>query len=72
MATEVAMPKDLRGRTGDELKDFIRDKKDELLKLKFQKAIGQLENVRRIAAVKRELSRALTIQAEKAKQEKKS
>ena len=70
MATEVVQPEDLRGRTNEELGEFVRTKNDELLKLKFQKAIGQLENVRKIALVKREIARALTIQQQKAEGKK--
>lgn len=59
--------KDLRMQTEEELGEFIRGKQDELLKLRFQKATGQLENIRRVNEAKRELARALTVKNEKAK-----
>lgn len=67
MSTNIVKAKDLKVRTPEELGEFIRQKEDELLKLKFQKATGQLENVARVAQVKRELARAKTIQSEKAR-----
>ena len=65
MASEIAHAKDLRVRTDEELQEFVRQKENELLKLRFQKATGQLENVARVREVKRELARAKTIQSEK-------
>ena len=66
MATgNIAKVADLRGQTLDELKEFIAKKDEELLKLKFQHATGQLENTARKGQVRRELARAKTIMAEK-------
>ena len=65
MATEIAHAKDLRSRSEEELRLFVRDKTDELLKLRFQYATGQLENVRRLAQVRREIARANTVLRER-------
>lgn len=65
MSKKTTKAEDLRGRTPDELKEFVREKEAEILKLKFQKATGQLENVHRVREVKREIARARTIQTQK-------
>jgi len=65
--SEVTKPSDLRGRSEDELGQFIRDKEDELFRLRFQHYTGQLENTGRLRIVRREIARARTIQGEKAK-----
>lgn len=63
----IAKVADLRGQTVEELKEFIAKKGDELLKLKFQHATGQLESTARKGHVRRELARAKTVLAEKSK-----
>jgi large subunit ribosomal protein L29 len=65
MASNVTKAKDLRGRTGEELSTFVREKTEELFKLRFQQFTGQLENVARLGQVRREIARAKTIMAEK-------
>ncbi len=65
MAHKTTKAEDLRVRTPEELGEFVREKEAEILKLKFQKATGQLENVHRVREVKREIARARTIQTEK-------
>jgi large subunit ribosomal protein L29 len=67
MASEVVKAKDLRGRSTEELASFIREKAEELFKLRFQHFTGQLENVARLKHVRREIARARTIQGEKQK-----
>lgn len=66
-SSNITNAKDLRGRTDEELQLFIRDKAEELFKLRFQHFTGQLENVARLKHVRREISRARTIMAQKAK-----
>ena len=61
--SSVTRSKDLRGRTPAELADFVREKQDELFKLRFQHHTGQLENVARLGQVRREIARANTIAA---------
>jgi large subunit ribosomal protein L29 len=67
MASNVTKSKDLRGRTDEELAIFLREKSEELFKLRFQHFTGQLENVARLNQVRREIARARTIIAEKAR-----
>jgi len=57
--------KDLRAQTEEELETFVRERRDEVFKLRFQHYTGQLENVARMRTAKRELARALTILSEK-------
>ena len=57
--------RDLRAQSEDELETFVRERRDEVFKLRFQHYTGQLENVARMRTAKRELARALTILAEK-------
>ena len=61
----IAKVADLRGQTLEELNDFVAKKNEELLKLKFQHATGQLENTAKKGHVRRELARAKTILAQK-------
>jgi large subunit ribosomal protein L29 len=63
----VTRADDLRNQSAEELTQFVRTKEEELLKLKFQHATGQLENTARKKVVRRELARARTIMTQKAK-----
>ena len=45
----------------DDLKKALNDSKDELFRLKFQLATGQLDNPMRIKDVKRDIARVQTI-----------
>lgn len=65
MASNVTKAKDLRSQTGEELSVFLKEKGEELFKLRFQHFTGQLENVARLKQVRREIARAKTIIAEK-------
>ncbi len=65
MSTDIANAKDLRGRSDEELTVFLREKAEELFKLRFQHFTGQLENVAKMKHVRREIARANTIVAEK-------
>ena len=65
MASEIVKASDLRSRTDEELEGFIREKTDELFKLRFQHFTGQLENVARMKHTRREIARARTILGEK-------
>lgn len=64
-SSNVTKAKDLRTQTGEELATFLRDKSEELFKLRFQHFTGQLENVARLKQVRREIARAKTIIAQK-------
>ena len=53
--------KNLRDLTIDELNEKHRQYKEELFNLRFQNAIGQLQNTSRINAVKKTIARVLTV-----------
>jgi large subunit ribosomal protein L29 len=61
----IAKTADLRGQTLEELKDLLKKREDELLKIKFQHATGQLENTAKKGLARKELARLRTIIAEK-------
>jgi len=58
---------ELRELSDDELQNREADLKDKLFKLKFQHALGQLENAMKMKSVKREIAAIKTIFVEKAK-----
>lgn len=58
-------PKELRDLSVPELKDKHKQFKEELFNLRFQNAIGQLNNSGRIKDVKKTIARILTIITEK-------
>ena len=55
---------DLRVLETDELVSRLRDAKDELFKLRFQYASGQLESHGRLNAVRKDIARIYTIMRE--------
>ncbi|ABO48772.1 LSU ribosomal protein L29P [Desulforamulus reducens MI-1] len=57
--------KELRDLTDAELAKKIDDSKDELFKLRFQLATGQLDNPMKIKDVKRNIARLKTIETER-------
>jgi len=61
----VKKVKELRELTDEELEKKLIDLKDELFRLRFQLATGQLENPMRIREVKRNFARAKTIARER-------
>lgn len=63
--SEVVYAKDIRGQTAEELSNFLRNKREELWKLRFQFSTGQLENVARLKSVRREIARAETVRSER-------
>ena len=58
-------PSEFRDLSEDELETKETDLKDQLFKLKFQHAVGQLENTMRLKDIKRDLARILTIRKER-------
>lgn len=58
-------PKELRDLSVSELKDKHKQFKEELFNLRFQNAIGQLNNSSRIKEVKKTIARILTVITEK-------
>ena len=58
--------KELRDKTPVELEEQLKKLKEELFNLRFQHAINQLENPKRIKAVKKDIARISTIIKENA------
>ena len=56
---------ELRELTDDELKDKLRESKEELFNLRFQMATGQLANNRRLRIVRGEIARVYTVLRER-------
>ncbi len=54
---------ELRVKSGDELKEQLLQLKKEQFNLRFQKAIGQLENTSRVRTVRRDIARLKTVLA---------
>ena len=57
---------ELRDKTPDQLRESLASLKKEAFNLRFQKAIGQLENTSRMQAVRRDAARVKTILNQKA------
>ena len=58
-------PKLLRNKTPEELQRLLKEKKEELFKLKLDLRARKLKNVKLIGETKREIARILTILKEK-------
>ena len=56
---------DIRKMSAEELDAKLKELKSELFNLRFQHAINQLENPHRIADVKKDIARVMTILHEK-------
>lgn len=56
---------ELRGLTDSELVDHVRDLREQLFKLRFQKTTGQVESASRLKSTRRDLARALTVQRQR-------
>jgi large subunit ribosomal protein L29 len=52
---------DTRSMTEDELKDSLLSLKKEAFNLRFQQALGQLENTSRMREVRRDIARVKTV-----------
>ncbi len=57
--------KEIRQMTVEELNAKLKELKSELFNLRFQHAVNQLENPHRIADVKKDIARVMTILHEK-------
>lgn len=55
----------LRDKNVDELREQENNLREQIFKLRFQKATGQAENPQRIVMVRKELARVLTVIREK-------
>ena len=56
---------EIRKMTAEELEAKLKELKSELFNLRFQHAINQLENPHKIADVKKDIARVMTILREK-------
>ena len=56
---------ELRGQDDDQLVAALREGKEELFNLRFQVATGQLDNNRRLHAVKKDIARIYTVMRER-------
>ncbi len=52
---------ELRGLDDEELRDRLREAREELFNLRFQVATGQLDNNQRLRTVRRDIARIYTI-----------
>ncbi len=59
-------PNEIRNMTADEIEGEVDKRRQELLDLRIQAAVGHASNPRRIRAAKREIARLLTVAREKA------
>jgi large subunit ribosomal protein L29 len=57
-------PSEMRELSSEELADKESELKDQLFKLRFQHALGQLENTMKLNTIKKDLARIKTIQNE--------
>lgn len=57
--------KEIREMTVDEMHRKVTDLKQELFNLRFQHAVGQLENKSRLKQTKQDIARLLTVIGEK-------
>ncbi len=57
--------KELRDQTDDELATLLETKKRELMNLRFQLAMNQLDNSNKMTIVKRDIARVKTIMTER-------
>ena len=53
---------EIRKLSASEMDAKLAELKDELFKLRFQKAVNQLDNPMRISAVKKDIARIKTVQ----------
>jgi large subunit ribosomal protein L29 len=58
-------PNEARNLNEHEIAEAVAERREELMNLRFQTAIGQATNPRRIRAAKREIARLLTVAREK-------
>jgi large subunit ribosomal protein L29 len=57
--------KQVRDMTNDELNGKLKDLKGELFNLRFQLAVGQLENPMRLRQVRKDIARVKTVLRER-------
>ena len=60
---------EIRELTNEELASKVYELKQELFNLRFQAAVGKLENTAQLRKVKKEIARAYTVLTERASKE---
>jgi len=68
--SSIMKASEMREQSAEDLENLIKEKEEELFKLRFQHHTGQLENVARLRLVRREIARAKTVFAQKQESEK--
>jgi large subunit ribosomal protein L29 len=58
-------PQEVRTMSPDQLSEQLAGLKKEQFNLRFQRATGQLENTARVRAVRRDIARIKTVQAQR-------
>jgi large subunit ribosomal protein L29 len=58
---------ELRDKSADELNTRERELREQLFKLRFQRATGRMENPMKIREVKREIARIKTLMGERSR-----
>ena len=53
--------REIRDMAGQELQDKLRELKEEMFNLRFQNATNQLENPMRIAVVRKDIAKVMTV-----------
>ena len=56
---------EIRSKSSAELMELLKEQKAELFNLRFQHAINQLDNPHKIADVKKDIARVMTVIREK-------
>ena len=56
---------ELRGMSATEVDSHVRDLREQLFKLRFQKTTGQVDAGARLSVVRRDIARALTVLRER-------
>ncbi len=56
---------DLRKKTKNELQSLLREKREKLVKLRFDLTAGKVKNIKEISLTKKDIARILTILKEK-------
>ncbi len=61
---------DLRSKSNDDLAATLKELKETMFNLKFQAATGQLENVKHMSLLKRDVARVKTVLNERQNEQK--
>ena len=59
---------DLKGKSGDELKKLLLEKRKEQFNLRFQLSGGQLENTAQMRKIRRDIARIKTMMTQQTEQ----